>query len=67
MDPLPELPASPAPTFFVRDVPVYGDLVLAPMAGFSDVPYRAICREYGSAMSYTEFAWSGAASARAGS
>ncbi len=46
----------PAPVFFVRDVPVYGDLVLAPMAGFSDVPYRLICREYGSAMSYTEFA-----------
>jgi len=26
------------------------------MAGFSDVPYRRICREYGSAISYTEFA-----------
>ena len=26
------------------------------MAGFSDVPFRTICREYGSAMSYTEFA-----------
>jgi nifR3 family TIM-barrel protein len=25
------------------------------MAGFSDKPYRLICREYGSAMSYTEF------------
>jgi nifR3 family TIM-barrel protein len=25
------------------------------MAGYSDVPYRAICRFYGSAMSYTEF------------
>ncbi len=46
----------PAPTFCVRNVPVYGDLILAPMAGFSDVPFRTICREYGSAMSYTEFA-----------
>jgi nifR3 family TIM-barrel protein len=25
------------------------------MAGYSDVPFRAICRAYGSAMSYTEF------------
>ena len=39
----------------IRDIPVYGDLILSPMAGFSDKPYRLICREYGSAMSYTEF------------
>lgn len=39
----------------VRDVPVYGDLILAPMAGFSDLPYRLIARDFGSAMSYTEF------------
>jgi tRNA-dihydrouridine synthase B len=43
------------PTFFVGDVPVYGDVILAPMAGYSDVPYRALCRAYGSAMHYTEF------------
>ncbi len=43
------------PTFWVRDVPVYGDTILAPMARFSDVPYRAVCRAYGSAMNYTEF------------
>ena len=45
-----------APVFCVRDVPVCGDLILAPMAGFSDLPFRMICRECGSAMSYTEFA-----------
>lgn len=39
----------------IREVPVYGDVILSPMAGFSDLPYRLICREYGSAMSYTEF------------
>ncbi len=44
-----------APHFFVRDVPVMGDVILAPMAGYSDVPYRALCRAYGSAMHYTEF------------
>ena len=46
---------SPQPAFYVRDVPVYGDLILSPMAGFSDLPFRLICREFGSAMSYTEF------------
>ncbi|HXW01437.1 MAG TPA: tRNA-dihydrouridine synthase, partial [Anaerolineae bacterium] len=43
------------PTFMIHHIPVYGDLILSPMAGFSDKPYRLICREYGSAMSYTEF------------
>ncbi|MEM7119345.1 MAG: tRNA-dihydrouridine synthase family protein [Chloroflexota bacterium] len=43
------------PTFWVRDVPVYGDVILAPMARYSDVPYRAVCYAYGSAMNYTEF------------
>ncbi|MBI1878329.1 MAG: tRNA-dihydrouridine synthase family protein, partial [Chloroflexi bacterium] len=45
----------PQPTFMIRHIPIYGDLILSPMAGFSDKPYRLICREYGSAMSYTEF------------
>jgi tRNA-dihydrouridine synthase B len=43
------------PNFWVRDVPVYGDAILSPMAGYSDVPYRSLCRAYGSAMNYTEF------------
>ncbi len=43
------------PTFYVQNIPIYGDVILSPMAGFSDLPYRLICREYGSAMSYTEF------------
>ena len=43
------------PNFWVRDIPVYGDTILAPMAQYSDVPYRALCRAHGSAMSYTEF------------
>jgi tRNA-dihydrouridine synthase B len=43
------------PNFFVRDVPIYGDTILAPMDGYSDWPFRSICRALGSAMSYTEF------------
>ena len=43
------------PVFHVGPVPVYGDLILSPMDGFSDLPFRLMCRELGSAMSYTEF------------
>ncbi len=43
------------PNFFVRDTPIYGDAILAPMDGYSDWPFRSLCRGLGSAMSYTEF------------
>ena len=43
------------PSFFVRDIPIYGDALLAPMDGYSDWPFRSLCRKLGSAMSYTEF------------
>jgi tRNA-dihydrouridine synthase B len=46
---------APLPQFRVGSVPVYGDLILAPMDGYSDLPFRLLCRELGSAMSYTEF------------
>ena len=51
--PEPQKPASP--TFWIRDIPVYGDAILAPMDGYSDWPFRSLCRALGSAMSYTEF------------
>ncbi|MEN8172464.1 MAG: tRNA-dihydrouridine synthase family protein [Chloroflexota bacterium] len=44
-----------SPSFFVDHIPVYGDLILAPMDGYSDWPFRSLCRQLGSAMSYTEF------------
>lgn len=43
------------PSFFIGDVPVYGDLILAPMDGISDQPFRGLCRKLGSAISVTEF------------
>ena len=49
------LQAGAPPAFRIRDVPVYGDAILAPMDGYSDWPFRSLCRELGSAMSYTEF------------
>lgn len=49
----------PVPTserdFFIRDIPVYGRIVLAPMDGVSDMPFRSLARKLGSALSYTEF------------
>jgi len=44
-----------SPSFHVRDIPIYGNSVLAPMDGYSDWPFRSLCRALGSAMSYTEF------------
>ena len=55
MDTVETHPNTPLPTFHVGNVPVYGDVLLSPMDGFSDWPFRSICRELGSAMSYTEF------------
>ncbi|TLN19857.1 tRNA-dihydrouridine synthase family protein [bacterium] len=43
------------PAFYVRNLAVAGDLVLSPMDGISDAPFRALARSMGSALSYTEF------------
>jgi tRNA-dihydrouridine synthase B len=43
------------PAFKVRDIPIFGDLILSPMDGYSDYPFRSLARELGSAMGYTEF------------
>ncbi len=43
------------PTFTVGGIPVWGDLILSPMDGYSDLPFRSLARWLGSAMSYTEF------------
>lgn len=43
------------PKFWVGNVPVYGNLILSPMDGVTDLPFRVLTRRMGSAMSYTEF------------
>ena len=48
-------PTSLVPTFEIASIPIYGDLILSPMEGYSDQPYRSLCRELGSAISYSEF------------
>ena len=44
-----------SPDFNIGKVPIHGDLILAPMDGITDQPFRGICRKLGSAMSVTEF------------
>lgn len=46
---------SEAAVFHIGPVPIRGDAILAPMNGYSDWPFRSLCSELGSAMSYTEF------------
>jgi nifR3 family TIM-barrel protein len=41
--------------FKIGDLEIIGDLVLAPMDGYTSWPFRSLCRELGSAISYTEF------------
>ena len=43
------------PSFHIGPIPVFGNIIFAPMDGFGDLPFRGICREMGSAVSYTEF------------
>jgi tRNA-dihydrouridine synthase B len=49
------IPKTEKALFHIGSIPVYGDRILSPMDGFSDLPFRLMCRELGSAMSYTEF------------
>ena len=46
---LPRCPANPASLAFGPDRPW-----LAPLAGYSDLPFRLLCREYGAAVCVTE-------------
>jgi tRNA-dihydrouridine synthase B len=48
-------PQTTAPVFHIGSIPVYGSLILAPMDGYTDHPFRYICRQWGSACIYSEF------------
>jgi len=43
------------PLFRIGSIPVFDDVILAPMDGISDQPFRVLCRHMGSAITYTEF------------
>jgi nifR3 family TIM-barrel protein len=44
-----------SPSFFIGKVPIFGRVMLAPMDGYTDLPFRLICRQQGSSISYSEF------------
>lgn len=50
-----EPPSSPSSTFRIGSIPIFGKLILAPMDGISDPPFRLITRRLGSAFSLSEF------------
>lgn len=41
--------------FRIANIPIHGDVILAPMDGITDYPFRTIAHRFGSAMSFTEF------------
>jgi len=41
--------------FHIGTIPIRKPLVLAPMDGYSDQPFRSLCREFGSGFSVTEY------------
>ncbi len=43
------------PAFMVGPWPIWGDVILAPMDGITDPPFRRLGRRLGSAIAYTEF------------
>jgi len=50
-----DLEITDQPSFKIGDLEIRGDLILAPMDGISDQPFRLLARRLGSAMTYSEF------------
>ena len=48
-------PTFQLPSFYIGTVPIIGKAILAPMDGYTDLPFRLICRQQGSAASISEF------------
>jgi tRNA-dihydrouridine synthase B len=44
-----------ADSFTIGNVSIPGRIILSPMDGYTDSPFRLICRQFGSAASYSEF------------
>lgn len=44
-----------SPSLTIGTIPLYGRLILAPMDGYTDAPFRLLSRQFGSAMSVSEF------------
>jgi tRNA-dihydrouridine synthase B len=48
-------PGTIQPAYYIGSIPVMGNLILAPMDGYTDHPFRLLCRKWGSACTYSEF------------
>ena len=44
-----------SPLFKIGPVPIDGNILLAPMDGYTDGPFRQLCRQFGSSVSISEF------------
>jgi len=44
-----------SPAFFIKDIPINGRFVLAPMDGYTDSPMRKLAKSFGSALCISEF------------
>ena len=44
-----------SPLLTIGTIPLYGRLILAPMDGYTDAPFRLLARQFGSAVSVSEF------------
>ena len=44
-----------APSFKIGQITFHGKIILAPMDGYTDAPFRHLCRQFGSAASISEF------------
>ncbi len=40
----------------IGNVKIENNIILAPMAGITDLPFRIICKEFGIGLTYTEMA-----------
>jgi tRNA-dihydrouridine synthase B len=38
----------------IKSIPLVSPLVLAPLAGYTDLPFRILCRQFGAGLCYTE-------------
>jgi tRNA-dihydrouridine synthase B len=47
-----KLPA--APNFTIKSLVIQNPFILAPLAGYTDLPFRLLCRKYGASLCYTE-------------
>lgn len=41
--------------FFIGDIPIYNSVMLAPMDGFTDLPFRTIAKSFGAGIVFSEF------------